>query len=216
MTGLVSLGDRSVDHVICDPPYSKRTHTGQAPDRRDGGKLTALNYDYLTPEDVARIAPHLARVSRGWCLVMTDHELFPHWSHALGRYSFMPIPVVMKGMTVRLQGDGPSSWSVWLIVNRPIGFIDGTKPGAYIGTPGGDRASNDVKGAKPDWLMEAIVRDYTKPGEIVCDPFAGSGTTGVAAVKLGRRFIGWERKAEHHAIAMKRLRAAREQLELCA
>ena len=53
------------------------------------------------------------------------------------------------------------------------------------------------------WLMEQIIRDYTKPGELICDPFSGGGTTGLAAVKMGRRFLGWEQKPEHHAFAMK-------------
>jgi site-specific DNA-methyltransferase (adenine-specific) len=216
MTGLASLADKSVDHVITDPPYSARTHSGQAKDRSDGGKLTELAYDALTPDLVAAIGAQLARVARGWCLVMTDHELFPHWVRALGRYSFQPLPIVMEGMTVRLQGDGPSSWSVWMVVNRATGMIDGTKPGAYVGTPGGDRAGNAVKGAKPAWLMERLIRDYTKPAELICDPFAGSGSTGIAAIKHGRRFVGWEKKESHHAIAVKRLTAAREQLELVA
>jgi len=65
---------------------------------------------------------------------------------------------------------------------------------------------------KPPALMESLVRDFTDPGELICDPFAGSGTTGVACLRLGRRFIGWERDPKYHAVAVKRLRAAREQL----
>lgn len=67
---------------------------------------------------------------------------------------------------------------------------------------------------KPLELMERLVRDFTDPGDTIVDPFAGSGTTGVAALRLGRKFIGWERDPKYHAIAVKRLSAAREQLEL--
>ena len=67
---------------------------------------------------------------------------------------------------------------------------------------------------KPLPLMEALVRDFTDPGELICDPFAGSGTTGVACKRLGRRFVGWERDPKFHAAAVKRLDAAREQYEL--
>ena len=38
---------------------------------------------------------------------------------AAGRYVFSPIPLVDEGMTVRLRGDGPSSWTCWLCVGRP-------------------------------------------------------------------------------------------------
>jgi len=222
-TGLASLADKSVDHVITDPPYGERTHEGQRHRRREGGPRTdgflssaGLEYEHLTPEQVAAVARQIRRVSRGWCLVMTSHDLFPAWEAALEGYTFAPVPIVLKGMNVRLAGDGPSSWCVWLVANRPVGLRDGTKPGAYVGGAGKgqERAANPVKGHKPLWLMEAILADYTKPGELICDPFAGSGTTGVACIRNGRRFIGWERDPKYHAIATKRLSAAREQLTI--
>jgi len=61
--------------------------------------------------------------------------------------------------------------------------------------------------------MEALVRDFTGFDDLICDPFAGSGTTGVAAKRLGRRFIGWELSPKYHARAVRRILAAREQLE---
>jgi len=224
VTGLASLPDKSVDAVVSDPPYGERTHAKQFHGRRersaagDGKWCTSvgLGYEHLTPERVAVIGGHFARIARGWVCVMTSHDLVDHWEAALGRYTFAPLPIVLEGMNVRLAGDGPSSWCVWLVVNRPRGLVDGTKPGAYVGSPGRgpDRAANPVKGHKPLWLMERILGDYTKPGDLVCDPFSGSGTTGVAAIRLGRRFIGWERDPKYHAVAMKRLSAAREQLRM--
>ncbi len=67
---------------------------------------------------------------------------------------------------------------------------------------------------KPLALMEALVRDFTDPGELIADPFAGSGTTLVAAKRLGRRAMGWEIDPGYHAIAVKRIAAAREQYQL--
>lgn len=45
---------------------------------------------------------------------------------------------------------------------------------------------------KPVELAEHFIRLHTQPGDIVLDPFTGSGTTGVAALRLGRRFVGVE------------------------
>jgi site-specific DNA-methyltransferase (adenine-specific) len=62
--------------------------------------------------------------------------------------------------------------------------------------------------------MQLLVRLFSNKGELILDPFAGSGTTGVAALRLGRRFLGWELNAVYVAVARKRLATAREQLEL--
>lgn len=67
---------------------------------------------------------------------------------------------------------------------------------------------------KPEALMEALVRDFTDLNDLILDPFAGSGTTGVAALRNGRRFIGFEKDAKYHAIATKRLGYTREQRTL--
>lgn len=64
---------------------------------------------------------------------------------------------------------------------------------------------------KPASLMKWLVRLVTPPGGTVLDPFAGSGTTGVACAEEGFNFIGIEREPEYHQIATKRLDAATRQ-----
>jgi site-specific DNA-methyltransferase (adenine-specific) len=59
---------------------------------------------------------------------------------------------------------------------------------------------------KPIKLMQALIELTTQQGHIVLDPFAGSGTTLLAAKMLGRSYIGFEADAKHHATAMQRLR----------
>ncbi len=44
-------------------------------------------------------------------------------------------------------------------------------------------------------LPERFIRQYTRPGDMVLDPFCGVGTTGRVAVELGRRFVGFEKDA---------------------
>lgn len=61
---------------------------------------------------------------------------------------------------------------------------------------------------KPVALMDYIIRTYTNPGGIVLDNCMGSGTTGVAAVQSGRRFIGIERDPDYFKIAQERIAAA--------
>jgi adenine-specific DNA-methyltransferase len=61
---------------------------------------------------------------------------------------------------------------------------------------------------KPVELMRHIIEASTKTGAVILDCFAGSGTTGVAAVKTGRKFIGMELDPHYFAVAEQRIRAA--------
>ena len=58
---------------------------------------------------------------------------------------------------------------------------------------------------KPLSLMLELVDLFTQPGDLILDPFMGSGSTGVAAVRLGRRFIGIEKDARYFEISSERI-----------
>lgn len=58
---------------------------------------------------------------------------------------------------------------------------------------------------KPVSVMRWLVNALTQPGELVCDPFCGSGTTGIAAVELGRRFHGIEKSRDYLKVANGRI-----------
>lgn len=63
----------------------------------------------------------------------------------------------------------------------------------------------------PVALLRRVVSCCTDPGDLVIDPFCGSGTTGAAAVGLGRRFLGVERSAEFADLARLRLKGVRRE-----
>jgi site-specific DNA-methyltransferase (adenine-specific) len=60
---------------------------------------------------------------------------------------------------------------------------------------------------KPVGLLERVIESSSRPGEVVLDPFVGSGTTGVAALRLGRRFLGIDQDAAYLDLAQRRLEA---------
>ncbi len=196
--------------VICDPPYGSQTHDGAHGERYDGTTPggEAPSYEHWTRHDVVEFVASWSPRCRGWMVALTSSELINDWQDAyrsVGRYSFAPVVCVMRGMTVRLGGDGPSSWAVYAMVARPSNkeFAGwGTLAGAYTGPRGSEAGGGR---GKPDWLMQALVRDYSRPGDLVCDPFAGWGPTLAAAVSLGRRAIGSEMDAEAFAEAKRRL-----------
>ena len=77
---------------------------------------------------------------------------------------------------------------------------------------GGERVKGD-DGAKahptqkPEALLYRILLACTKPGDVVLDPFFGTGTTGAVAHRLGRRWIGIEREASYVKVAKQRIRS---------
>jgi site-specific DNA-methyltransferase (adenine-specific) len=189
------------DAVITDPPYSARTHNGQANVR------ARIAYASLSPLDVEGLVADWSARSRGWIACMTDDALAPvfreHYA-AVGRYAFAAVPVLQH--RPRLTGDGPGSGTVWLMVSRPRGSAWqswGSLPCWYEAPPD---HTGIVVGAKPLDLMRAIVRDYTRPGDLVVDPYAGGGTTLLAAAMEGRRAIGAELDPETFEKAVARLR----------
>jgi site-specific DNA-methyltransferase (adenine-specific) len=56
--------------------------------------------------------------------------------------------------------------------------------------------------------MEYLIKSYSNEKDIIVDPFAGSGSTGVAAIKAGRTFIGIEQDEEYFAVACERMKQA--------
>ena len=67
---------------------------------------------------------------------------------------------------------------------------------------------------KPVPLMKRIITDLTNLGDLILDPFMGSGTTGIACVQTGRNFIGIEIDPKYYAIAEKRIAEARLQIRM--
>jgi hypothetical protein len=199
-----------VDAVITDPPYSEETHAGHD---AIGGMRTKLGYRPMTRDEAHTLAAEFAACCDGWVVWMTDHRLAPTICAALeqqGRYVFAPLPFFQPGRSVRISGDGPCSWTDWIVVARTKAQMKwGTLPGGYVAGPGWkDKAR---MGGKPTLLMNALVSDYSRPGDLVLDTHMGSGTTGVACAQTGRRFIGCEIDREAFDTACERITRAQAQ-----
>lgn len=207
---LPTLG--KVAHIITDPPYSERTHAGH--DAAAGtAHVRALGYAALSPETVVDLASLFSQKTDGWIAWMTDHTLAPHIEVGLSandRYVFAPLPFHHPGRSVRLTGDGPSSWTDWIVVARTRALSKwGTLPGGYVAGPGWN--DKQRMGGKPTRLMQLLVNDYSRRGDLVCDPFMGAGTTGVACMIEGRDFVGVEIDPVAFDIACRRIEDAQRQ-----
>lgn len=190
------------DLLCVDAPYSEKTHKGN--DAVEGLCCEKrIPYKFWTPRNVRAAVRAWHQFTRGWMISITDEDLAPHWKHAMrsvGRYVFNTVAAVIVNGNVRQLGDGPASWTRWIVVSRPRCApysTWGALPGAYIIKP----EKLAVTGGKPRDLMRALVRDYSREGDVVLDPCCGGGTTLRAAVDWGRTAIGVDISEEHCAIA---------------
>ncbi len=206
--GLLALPDL-VDHLIIDTPYDERVDLGnQAELVRDSGAFGFAAMDEALRE---RTAMAIGARCRRWALLCCSWEETYLWRSALERF----------GMSYEQQGH-------WVKTN-PKPQMDGRKPsqGAeailifhsrlterrwngggkaatwYAPIPHGDERCHPTQ--KPSKLLRDLVLDFTDPGDLVADIFAGVATTGVAAIGSDRRFAGWELDPTHHANGLARL-----------
>lgn len=201
---IADMADQSVAAVITDPPYTERTHKKARTPERDGVEAFAPIDDGA----LAAILAECGRVSSGWVVATLDYR------HAVG-FDLAPPP----GLKVQRLG-------VWVKTN-PTPQLSGDRPAqgwesiAYMhrsdrrsAWSGGGAHGNHVSPipppeghptAKPLPLVAKWVRWFTNPGEIIFDPFAGSGTTLRAAVNEGRRAIGVELEERYCEVIAKRL-----------
>jgi hypothetical protein len=198
--------DEVVNLLAVDTPYSGRTHSGH--DGTLPGGRSPIPYAFWTPEDVHVFVQTWRPLLRGWLCSITDHVLWEAWQRAAekaGLYAgFPPVPCVITGSRVRLRGDGPSSWSYFMLVARPPELVTwGTLQGAHVGP----REPLEMTGAKPVWLMKEIVEAYSRPGDVVCDPVCGTGTTLVSSLLSGRSALGGDGALPPLASAEERLEA---------
>lgn len=217
-----------VDHVITDPPYSARTHARLGREGRNDGhsKRGALNFESVSDVDV--VSAHFARVAARWVITFGDEFSFPEW---MRHCSEAGLELVRHGVWVKsnpmpqMSGDRPGCGFESMAImhgHRPKGtgrmhWNGGGKCAVFHGDGNNPRGTNervDHPTQKPVALMLELVELFTDEGETVLDPFAGSGTTGVACLRLGRKFIGIERDEKYAALAAERLEAENSGLTL--
>lgn len=202
-----------VDHVITDPPYEDELHKAVGRIRRNDGRemISDLGFDGINAGRAA-IAKAIAEASKGWALIFTLAEGVRAWRddlQAAGAKWDTVLAWVKPDASPRFNGQGAARGfenciTVWCGKGYRS-WNGGGKRGIYTHCVNvGRHGSHPTE--KPIPLMCDLVADYTQPGQLICDPFMGSGTTGIACLKHGRRFIGIERDEKHFLTAIERLR----------
>jgi site-specific DNA-methyltransferase (adenine-specific) len=208
---LRALPAASVDLVITDPPYeSLEKH-------RAVGTTTRLRHSKASSNDWFTTFPN-ARFG----------ELFDEIYRVLRKNAHLYLfcdPETMFIAKPLAEANGFKFWKPLIWDKRRIGmgyhyraryecilfFEKGKRRLADLGVPDVievPRVYNGYPAEKPVALAEVLVRQSSGPGELVLDPFAGSGSFGVAALRSGRRFAGGDTSTDALRVARERLLGA--------
>lgn len=204
----VLAGLTEVDHIITDPPYSSATHIG-ARTRTNGAHSDKLvTFDEWTDDHLFATFNEFGRLCKGWVVATMD------WRH-VGKLAESPPEGlrfarfgvwVKPNSTPQLTGDRPAQgWEAVAILHstsKRMAWNGGGKRGVWTANT---INAVDHPTAKPIPLVSDWVRQFTNPGETILDPFAGSGTTLVAAKSEGRKAIGVELNERYCETIAKRL-----------
>lgn len=220
---LPSMG--GVDAVITDPPYSEHVH-GVARrsniEHRDRGakygadtrRVVDFGFTHLTPDLRGFVAEQFARIARRWVLVFSDTESAHLWRDDLTEHGLDYVRTgawVKIGSTPQFSGDRPATGHESVTIAHATGRKRWNGGGQHavwthpIVLDRGGKTPRLHTTQKPLGLMAQLVGLFTDPGETVLDPFAGSGTTLVAARQAGRKSIGVEQDERYCETIARRL-----------
>lgn len=222
------LPDKSCDVVITDPPYSEHVHAKSRPaatltDRAKYPSDLIRNRDFgfahITEAEINAAAEQFARLTKRWVLVFCNVELAHVWRAALVKHG---LEYVRTGIWVKIagppqfSGDRPAPGYESIVIAHPPGkkrWNGGGKSAVWQHRIVVDSTKTPRlhKAQKPRALMGDLVTLFSDPGEIILDAFAGSGSTGEAAVTNERRSIMCERDPEVFGVMWKRCEAVKAQ-----
>lgn len=201
------------DAVITDPPYGISYVSAW----RKQGPTEMLENDEAAP---LHVVPAMAAAIKdgGALYVATRYDVAPQWQGAIFDAGLtLKTPIYWdKGNHTSgdLEGDYGSQVEEFLFAHKGRHKLRGKRLANLWHVPRDTASAHPTP--KPVNLMERIITASTDHDGLVIDPFMGSGSTGVAAINLGRRFIGIEIERRWFDLACERIDQANSQGRLFA
>ena len=219
-TILPTLG--KVDAVITDPPYSDSTHNNAKSNAGGGGgakaiDFKAIDFKAIDFKAIESLLDSCSSLCDGWIIANMDWrhiaqlEFQKHHFYELIRFGVW----VKTNPMPQISADRPANGWDGIAYIYPRNKKKVWNGGGCHGNWSGAVITNgDHPTGKPVDMVSSWVTRFTNHEQTILDPFMGSGTTGVAAIQLGRKFIGIEREPKYFDIACKRIEQAVAQGQL--
>lgn len=225
---LKSLPEKSVDLIFADPPYNL---SGEGYLTTQNGKVAKLHKgDWDVIVDIHKFnedwIKECIRVLSDTGTIWISGTLHNHPSvgvilKKLGLWIINDVIWFKRNATPLLSTNrlAPSTELIWIaskskkyLFNYAIAKqINGGKQMKNLWEINAERHKTNHPTEKPETLMQRIILLGSNEGQLVLDPFMGSGTTGAVSKQLNRNFIGIEISKEYFDIASKRIHEEREQ-----
>src|ERR1700733_3627772 len=191
-----TLPARSVDFILTDPPYiasyrSRDNRTLRNDDNAAGLAPSFVEMHRVLKNDACAISFY------GWPKV---DLFFAAWKQAgfrVGGHMVFRKRYASKTAFLQYRHE-----AAYLLVKGNPAFPEDHLPDVIDWTYTGNKFHPTQKSIH---ILKPLIEAFTKPGDLVLDPFAGSGSTCVAAQRTVRDYIGIELDAKHHTTASQRL-----------
>lgn len=215
---MADIPDGSVDLIACDPPYGiGYEHGTRAHENKGGRRYSDRHVEWASiagdDEPDGRWLGEAFRVMKtGAALYLTTRwDVEPKWRDLLRSAGFRLMQRLTWHKRDHGKGDLTGTWATTcedvLFASRGRHRLN-RRPSMLLDVgcvPTWERRHHPHQ--KPVSLFERLILNSSQPGDMVLDPFAGSGTTLIAAINAGRRAIGIEKDPAIFATATSRIAA---------
>lgn len=203
---MAEMQDESFDCVITDPPYTDRTHN-KARSLTSGVITEGIAFDSFTEEKLFEALSECGRLTKSWVIATLDYNhAFKLETQPPEGLRQMRIGVWVKNNpTPQITGDRPAQgWEAISYLHKPkkAKWNAGGMHGNYVSNIA---APTGHPTPKPLAMITSFVERFSQSGDLILDPFAGGGTTLLAARNLGRRVIGIEKEEKYCELIANRL-----------
>jgi len=224
LEGMKQIPDGSIDLIVTDPPY-KTTARGNA--GNSGGMLQKdINKKGMVFEhnncDIEQYLPEFYRVLKdgSHCYIMCNHTNLVHFLKVIDDSQFHFIKSLIWDKRNKIMGTFYMNCFEYILFLRKgtAKPINDCGCGDLLSVPNIKDKNRDGENIhdsqKPITLMQILIENSSQTGDLVLEPFIGSGTTAIACNRSKRHYIGFEIDKGYFDMATRRIKDEQSQLKL--